>query len=180
MMSGYGNLRAYEADSLRAYQVLSFSLRLTIRRGATANETAVQPKHNEMETIMMHNQRKQRLKSSVIFSSFLCLLAVLFFSTDRLSAAAIGGSATVADVAALYEAKCASCHGKDGRSSSFAKKNGSPDFTDPKWQKSRTDAQLNAAITNGKGKYMQAWKTSFSTAEIEALVKQVRSYAGKG
>ena len=51
---------------------------------------------------------------------------------------------------------------------------GTPDFTDPKWQASRTNAQLFAAITDGvKGTAMPSWKSQLKPAQINALIECV-------
>ena len=83
------------------------------------------------------------------------------------------------DAAATYTAKCAKCHGADGKGVAKYKKQGQKDFTDPDWQKSRTDAQLTEAINNGKGDFMPAWKGKLSTEEIKALAAYVRAFGKK-
>ncbi|HEX4947260.1 MAG TPA: c-type cytochrome [Blastocatellia bacterium] len=83
---------------------------------------------------------------------------------------------TVADAAAIYAAKCAKCHGSNGAGVEKYKKQGVKDFTDGKWQKSRSDAQFTASIKNGKGEVMPAWKAKLSEEEIKALVAFVRAF----
>lgn len=56
------------------------------------------------------------------------------------------------------------------------KAKGQPDFTDQKWQQSRTDAQLMATIKEGKGKFMPAWKDKLSEGQITAVVGQIRAF----
>jgi mono/diheme cytochrome c family protein len=80
------------------------------------------------------------------------------------------------DGAALFAARCAKCHGPDGRGTPKYLKKGQKDFTDVKWQKSRTDAQLTKAIADGKGDFMPAWKEKLSVEEIKALVDQIRAF----
>ena len=80
------------------------------------------------------------------------------------------------DAAATYTARCAKCHGADGRGVEKYKKQGAKDFTEAKWQKSRTDAQLTTTISNGKGDVMPAWKTKLSADEIKALVAHIRAF----
>jgi cytochrome c6 len=100
-------------------------------------------------------------------------------------AVASGGSANrnivtaVADGNALYAAKCAICHAKDGSGLPNWRSKGQPDFTDAKWQKSRTDAQISDATKNGKGKFMPAFKAKMSDEEITAVVARIRSFAKK-
>ncbi len=93
--------------------------------------------------------------------------------------AAASGAAAPRDAAAIFQAKCAICHGEDGRGTDFGKEKGAPDFTQTRWQQSRTDKQINEAITNGKGKFMPAWKDRLSAEEIAALVAQVRAFGRK-
>jgi cytochrome c6 len=74
-----------------------------------------------------------------------------------------------ADAKADYTAKCASCHGADGSKSMMGAKplNGAD-------VQGMSDADLNAAITNGKGK-MPAYKGKLTDDQIKDLVKYVRS-----
>lgn len=117
------------------------------------------------------------IKVKVLF-----LLTAIITSSYALAA---GGSAnltsatTVADGAALYAAKCAICHGKDGRGLPNWRSKGQPDFSDAKWQKARTDAQIADATKNGKGKFMPAFKAKMSDEEITAVVARIRTFAKK-
>ena len=86
---------------------------------------------------------------------------------------------TVADGNAVYQAKCAVCHGKDGRGLPNWRAKGQPDFTDAKWQKATTDAQITAATKNGKGKSMPAFKAKLSDEEIAAVVARIRAFGKK-
>jgi cytochrome c6 len=110
------------------------------------------------------------------------LLAAIITSSYAL---APGGSADpgtltpAADGAALYTAKCTICHAKDGRGLPNWRSKGQPDFTDAKWQKSRTDAQIADATKNGKGKFMPAFKAKMSDEEITAVVARIRSFGKK-
>jgi cbb3-type cytochrome c oxidase subunit III len=82
----------------------------------------------------------------------------------------------VADGNALYAAKCATCHGKDGRGTPNWRSKGQPDFTDKNWQKSKTDTQITDATKNGKGKFMPAFKSKMSDEEIAAVVARIRAF----
>jgi mono/diheme cytochrome c family protein len=68
-----------------------------------------------------------------------------------------------------YKAKCAMCHGADGSKSMMGAKplNGAE-------VQGMSDADLNAAITNGKGK-MPAYKGKLTDAQISDLVKYIRT-----
>jgi cytochrome c oxidase cbb3-type subunit 3 len=83
--------------------------------------------------------------------------------------------AAVADAAAIYAEKCAKCHGADGKGVEKYKKQGIEDFTDAKFQKGYTDVKIAAAINNGKGDFMPAWKGKLKPAEVTALVKYIRT-----
>lgn len=79
------------------------------------------------------------------------------------------------DAAALFSSnKCATCHGADGK----GKIKGARDFTDASWQKQESDADLAAAIKNGK-KPMPPYADKLKEDEIRALVAYVRSFAKK-
>jgi len=112
----------------------------------------------------------------------LFLLTAIISSSYALAA---GGSSTlnpaipVADGAAIYVAKCAICHGKDGHGLPNWRSKGQPDFTDAKWQKSRTDNQIAEATKSGKGKYMPSFKAKLSDEEIAAIVARVRAFGKK-
>ena len=87
--------------------------------------------------------------------------------------------AAVADGAAVYDGKCAICHGKDGAGLSNWRAMGQPDFTKAEWQKSLTDQQIADSIKNGKGKFMPSFKTKLSEEETGALVQRIRAFGKK-
>jgi cytochrome c6 len=88
-------------------------------------------------------------------------------------------SISVADGNAVYVAKCALCHGKDGRGLPNWRAKGQPDFTDANWQRSRADAALINVTKEGKGKYMPAFKGKLSDGDIAAVVARVRAFGKK-
>ena len=80
-----------------------------------------------------------------------------------------------------WKSKCASCHGVDGKADTdTGKKAGIPSYADAAFQKSKTDAQLMEAITNGvktdKGE-MDGFKDKLDGAQIDALVAYIRTLA---
>jgi len=79
------------------------------------------------------------------------------------------------DGGAIFKQKCSMCHGQDGKGFAAIK---TPDFTDPKWQASVTDAQIFDTIKNGskKNTMMVAFGSQLKDDEIHALVKQIRSF----
>jgi len=85
--------------------------------------------------------------------------------------AACAAPAFADDAAATYKAKCAACHGPDGKGG----KMGTRDFASPE-VKAETDAQLTDIITKGKGK-MPSYTGKLKDDEIKGLVTYVRSLA---
>jgi cytochrome c6 len=86
-------------------------------------------------------------------------------------------SAAAQDAAATYKAKCAMCHGPDGKGSPMGVKMGARDFTSADVQK-QTDAQLTEAIAKGKAK-MPAYDGKLKDTEIKDLVAYIRGLAKK-
>ena len=81
-------------------------------------------------------------------------------------------AAQAADGKALYEGKCAMCHGKDGVAKAVAK--GSSNFTDAKWQAATKVEAIETVITDGKGK-MKGYKDKMSAEEIKAVAAYVKT-----
>lgn len=132
-----------------------------------------------------HNDEPRRnnshMTNSTQIKGIIPLVAIILSSYAMTTGAGAGNGATspVADGAALFAAKCATCHGKDGRGIPNWRSKGQPDFTDAKWQKSQTDSQIAAATKNGKGKYMPAFKAKLSDEEIAAVVARIRAFGKK-
>jgi cytochrome c6 len=83
--------------------------------------------------------------------------------------AVCSSTAAAQDAAATYKAKCAMCHGADGKGG----KMGTRDFASPE-VKAETDAQLTDIVTKGKGK-MPAYTGKLTDADIKGLVAYVRT-----
>lgn len=97
-----------------------------------------------------------------------------------LIALSVGGFATTTPVvfqdgAKIYAEKCAKCHKADGTGEAKYQKQGIEDMSNATWQKNHTDAKIAAAINNGKGDFMPAWKGKLKRAEVTAVVKHIRS-----
>lgn len=83
--------------------------------------------------------------------------------------------------AKLFEQRCGACHGKSGRGDGPAAAALQPkpaDFSDPKFQAGRTDAQLREMVASGKG-LMPGFGKTLKPEEIEDLIKYMRSLARK-
>lgn len=86
--------------------------------------------------------------------------------------------AFAADGAAVYKAKCASCHGVDGKGQTpMGKKMNLRDLGSPEVQK-QTDKELYDWTAVGKGK-MPGYKDKLTDEEIKALVTHMRAFAKK-
>jgi mono/diheme cytochrome c family protein len=83
-------------------------------------------------------------------------------------------AATAGDARSVYNGKCASCHGRDGRAQSMhAKHEKARDLTSGEWQDSVSDERIYNSISNGKGK-MPGFKKRLSDAQMDELVNYVR------
>jgi mono/diheme cytochrome c family protein len=79
----------------------------------------------------------------------------------------------------VYRTSCLECHDNDGRggiSRDVLPK--IPDFTDAKWQASRTDAELIHSILEGKGKSMPRMQHKLGKVEATLMVSFVRGFQG--
>ena len=89
----------------------------------------------------------------------------LFLFSSRVNADTTAAEAT-------YKAKCAACHGADGKGKEALK---TQDFASPAVQ-NMSDPELTAIITDGKNK-MPAYGKSLKPDQIKDLVSFIRSFA---
>jgi mono/diheme cytochrome c family protein len=83
----------------------------------------------------------------------------------------------------LWKAKCASCHGADGKAQTDqGKKMGVLDYSTATWQKAHADAELKQAIRagvdktqDGKKQQMDSYK-DLSDDQVDGLVTYIRSF----
>jgi len=91
-----------------------------------------------------------------------------------------GGTAPAGDLGAkVYTERCVLCHGPQGRGDGVAAAGLNPkprNHTDGAYMNKRTDAELLEVIRKGKGA-MPPWGSVLSEAEIQAVLKHVRSLA---
>ncbi len=102
-----------------------------------------------------------------------------------LVAGALSPAAAIADpkTERTWKAKCASCHGGDGKGDTdVGKKQGIRDMTSAAWQGAFTDAQLRDATLNGlhrardgKQQDMEGYKGKLSDEQVAALVAYMRA-----
>ena len=117
---------------------------------------------------------KQRLKLSLLLIAIGAASAAVLGSARFNSSTTNASAATPFDAAALYNSKCAKCHGRDGRAQSLhAKHVHARDLTAADWQNDVSDERIFNSISNGKGK-MPSFKKSLSEDQINSLVTYVR------
>jgi cytochrome c6 len=108
---------------------------------------------------------------------FRSVLAVLLFVVLALSLTSPLRAAD--DPAALFKAKCATCHAADGSgNSATGKALAAPDLRSDDVQK-QTDAQLIDSTANGKGKKMPGYKGKLTDDQIKQLVGYIRELGKK-
>ena len=89
---------------------------------------------------------------------------------------ALWGTPAWADSAVTYKAKCAMCHGADGKGETPAgKKMGAHDFASPEVQK-LSDAEMAGVIAKGKNK-MPAYAKTMNESDIKEMVAYIRTLA---
>jgi mono/diheme cytochrome c family protein len=91
---------------------------------------------------------------------FAAALVALLFAAPALA----GGEA-----AGLFAARCASCHGADGKGSKMGEKMGVPDLTKVK----ASEKDLEKVIADGKGK-MMAYRGKLTDGQIHELAEYVQ------
>lgn len=67
----------------------------------------------------------------------------------------------------IYTQRCAMCHGPDGKGRPSSR---TPNFSDPAWQSSRTDAALIEALRNGTDHGMPAFADQLPPPQIDELI----------
>lgn len=99
-------------------------------------------------------------------------LGALTLTSALLAGVCLFSSPAKADVAAAeatFKAKCAMCHGADGKGKSMP----NTDLTSADVQK-MSDADLSGVITNGKPPKMPAYKT-MTPDQVKDMVAYIRS-----
>jgi cytochrome c6 len=76
------------------------------------------------------------------------------------------------DGKALYEQKCAMCHGKNGVATAMGK--GSKNFNDPEFQKANTAEAIAKVTADGKNK-MPAYKDKLKSDQVQAIADYIKA-----
>ena len=77
-------------------------------------------------------------------------------------------------VMSLFNRYCIRCHSIDGRGVWDIPD--IPDFTDPRWQASRSDAQIVTILMEGRGAVMPAFRGTITLEEAWAMAHYLRSF----
>jgi mono/diheme cytochrome c family protein len=77
-------------------------------------------------------------------------------------------------VASLYNRYCIRCHGVDGRGVWDIP--GVPDFTNVRWQESRSDAERARIILEGRGAVMPPFRGVLSLEEAYAIGRYLHTF----
>ena len=110
----------------------------------------------------------KKVKQTVVAAAAMVALALIVWTSGPMQAA------TADDAAALYKAKCASCHGADGTGNTPAgKKLATRDFHSPE-AKGQSDAALLNVTLKGKNK-MPTYEKSLGADKCKALIAYIRT-----
>ena len=99
-------------------------------------------------------------------------LALSLVALAVIALASAPAAQAAADGKALYDAKCAMCHGKDGVAKPMAK--GSANLNDAQWQAATKAEAIEVVISDGKGK-MKGLKGKLTPEEIKAVAGHVKT-----
>jgi hypothetical protein len=77
-------------------------------------------------------------------------------------------------VMSLFNRYCIRCHGIDGRGVWDIPD--VPNFTNARWQTSRSDGQLARVILEGRGAVMPPWRGTLSLEEAWAMARYLRTF----
>ena len=109
-------------------------------------------------------------------------------STVVFAAVTLAAAAASADkIERTFKAKCASCHGEDGKGQTTkGKEMGVRDMTAAAWQKDLTDDKIQKSIEDGvdrteggKKQQMDPYKDKLKPDQVAELVKYIRGLAAK-
>src|SRR5438445_13416143 len=110
---------------------------------------------------------KKQIQFALLLLLVVATVGILVFSDASLTQARVNSAAVVpGDAKPTFDAKCATCHGKDGRGKTFkGKLSHARDLTDVAWQNEVTDERLFNSISNGRNK-MPAFKKKLDRKSV--------------
>ena len=91
---------------------------------------------------------------------------------------ALAATAYAEETQDVWNAKCKSCHGEDGKAKTkMGEKEKIPDMTNADWQKNHSDEKIRDAIVNGSkdNAKMKPFKDKLTPEQIDSLVKYIRT-----
>ena len=100
----------------------------------------------------------RRISSALLILVLLVLISPLSIADDAAKA--------------LYDKKCAMCHGKDGVAKKMA--TGSANLNDPEWQGANSADSIAKVAAEGKGK-MKGLAAKLSEEELKAIADYVKT-----
>jgi len=77
------------------------------------------------------------------------------------------------DGKAIFESKCATCHGANGVAKPMAK--GSSNLNDPAWQAKTKVEAIEQRVTEGKAPLMKSFKDKLTPEQIKAVAAYVKT-----
>lgn len=83
------------------------------------------------------------------------------------------------DTAKVWKAKCASCHGEDGKAQTKqGKAEKIEDMTTAEWQTEWTDEKMKTIILEGSkdNKKMKPFKGKLTDQQVDDLIKHIRGF----
>lgn len=88
-------------------------------------------------------------------------------------------TASANDVKLIYKDTCELCHGPDGKGSEAGKQFGVPDFSDPDYQRSRTDEDMKESMTKGtkNPNYVPLGDLGVDLSHLDELIQIVRGFS---
>lgn len=105
----------------------------------------------------------------ILFAAILCASVAMSTAAAELAA----------DGQAVYEKRCAMCHGEDGKGDTKAgKMMKTPDITTADWKEGTSVEQLVATLKKGLGK-MKSFEGKVSDEELTAAAEYTRQLCGK-
>lgn len=122
----------------------------------------------------LRSQKEGNMRKTTSWIGGVTVIAVVLATIVSLGAAA---NADTAAAEATYKAKCAMCHGPDGKGeTSMGKMMKVKDFSSEEVQK-MSDADLSSVISSGKGK-MPSYK-ALSADQVKDLMAYIRAFGKK-